>query len=190
MAGDDSRFEALYEAHHRAVSNYCDRRMAAADAPDAVAEVFAIAWRRFDDIPDPALPWLYGVARKVVSHHWRGASRSRRLAEKAKAVRALPASSPESEAVAGVEHQLVREAVMQLRPIDREVLLLSAWEGLTHGEIATVLECSVAAIDKRMTRAKARLARRYEAIAGAAQDGGGREISRCAPNEEVTTREP
>jgi DNA-directed RNA polymerase specialized sigma24 family protein len=44
------------------------------------------------------------------------------------------------------------------------VLLLSAWEGLSHREIAEVIGCSQAAVDKRMVRAKKRLAKQYEAM--------------------------
>ena len=56
-----------------------------------------------------------------------------------------------------------RDAVGQLRISDREVLLLSAWEGLSHGQIAEVLGLSQAAIDKRLSRAKQRLAKKYQA---------------------------
>jgi RNA polymerase sigma-70 factor (ECF subfamily) len=197
MVRDDAWFEQLYERHHRAVSAYCVRRVGHSEAPDAVGEVFAVAWRRVDDVPgdDRALPWLYGVARRVVSHHWRGARRGRRLVEKAGTVRVVPHPGPEVQTVANVEHQMVRDAAMQLRAIDREVLLLSAWEGLTHGQIAEALGCSLAAVDKRVTRAKNRLARRYESLAGVESPTSGQEspeiqFPQCAPRTEVRTREP
>jgi RNA polymerase sigma-70 factor (ECF subfamily) len=60
------------------------------------------------------------------------------------------------------EHAHVREAVGRLRTSDREILLLSAWEGLSHGQIAEALGLSRAAVDKRLTRAKQRLAKQYE----------------------------
>ncbi len=165
MVRDDAWFEGLYERHHGAVAAYCARRIGPSDAPDAVADVFAVAWRRRDDVPgEQALPWLYGVARRVVSHQWRGARRRRRLVERAGSMRVVAQPGPDVAVIAGAEHQLVRDAVMQLRPMDREVLMLSAWEGLRHDEIADALGCSRAAIDKRITRAKTRLARRYESL--------------------------
>ena len=168
MVRDDAWFERLYERHQRAVSAYCVRRIGVADGPDACAQVFAVAWRRAGDVPDGdrALPWLYGVARRVVSHEWRGKGRARRLAEKASGQRIVPTPAPDVVAVASAEHQLVRDAVMKLAEMDREVLLLSAWECLTHAEIAEVLGCSRAAVDKRVARAKSRLARQYELLAG------------------------
>ena len=46
---------------------YAARRLGWHDAGDATAEVFAVAWRRMRSVPDEpdALPWLYGVARRV-----------------------------------------------------------------------------------------------------------------------------
>ena len=174
MARDDAWFESFYTVHQRAVSAYCLRRVDAADAADATAQVFAVAWRRCDDIPEGerAVRWLYGVARRVVSHHRRGARRARRLAEKAGALPALTQSGPDVVAATRDEHRLVRQAVMGLGEMDREVLMLSAWEGLTHAEIAEVVGCSHAAADKRVARAKTRLARQYESLGGSDPDVG------------------
>jgi RNA polymerase sigma-70 factor (ECF subfamily) len=125
-----------------------------------------------NDIPDGdgAVRWLYGVARRVVSHQWRGAGRARRLAEKAGALPTLMAPGPDVVAASRDEHRLVRQAVMGLAEMDREVLLLSAWEGLTHAEIAEVVGCSHAAADKRVARAKTRLARQYESLGSSIPD--------------------
>lgn len=166
MERDEAWFERLYERHHRAIAAYCLRRIGSDDAAEATNEVFTVAWRRRADVPgdDRAVCWLYGVARRVLSHHRRSADRSRRLATKASAVRPLAPPGPDAEAVDRADRQLVRDAVQRLGDIDREALLLAAWEGLSHAEIATVLGCSQAAADKRVARAKVRLAREYAAI--------------------------
>jgi RNA polymerase sigma-70 factor (ECF subfamily) len=183
MTGTEPWFEDLYRRHRNAVLAYCLRRTGPADADDAVAQVFTVAWRRREDMPrgDNTLPWLYGVARNVLSHQWRSASRVRRLSEKARALREPGESSPERVILDDEEHAQVRRAVAQLRPADREVLMLSAWEELSHAEMAEVLGCSTAAVDKRLQRAKQRLQRQYDALAGTAAgraagaaEGGGR----------------
>lgn len=170
MHRDDDWFERLYERHHRAIAAYCARRVAHGDAPDVAARVFAVAWRRRDDVPDGerTLPWLYGVARREVSHQWRGARRARRLLERTGGLRVVAPPTPEVVAAATEEQRLVREAVRELGDLDREVLLLTAWEGLTHAATAEVLGCSRAAVDKRVARAKVRLAERYADVAGRA----------------------
>jgi RNA polymerase sigma-70 factor (ECF subfamily) len=51
----------------------------------------------------------------------------------------------------------VREALLKLRPLDREVLILVYWDGLSHGDAASVLGCSVNAVASRVKKAKSRL---------------------------------
>ena len=61
----EARFTHIYDAHYSAVRAYAWRRRPDA-ADDVVAETFTVAWRRLDDVPPEALPWLIGVARKVL----------------------------------------------------------------------------------------------------------------------------
>lgn len=69
----EQRFETLYRSHYLNILAYCVRRLPRADAEDAAAEVFEVAWRRSAQVPDDddALPWLYGVTRKVLSNQLR-----------------------------------------------------------------------------------------------------------------------
>jgi DNA-directed RNA polymerase specialized sigma24 family protein len=58
------------------VLGYCVRRFTFSEAEDVASEVFAIAWRRIDDLDwDTAAPWLFGIARGVLSNQRRSASR-------------------------------------------------------------------------------------------------------------------
>ena len=58
----------------------------------------------------------------------------------------------------------MKRAVGQLSSGDQEVLLLAAWEGLSHAEIAIALDCSTDAVDKRLQRAKQRLRVQFESL--------------------------
>lgn len=63
--GDTERFRDLYDGEAVRLIGYVARRLAdPTAAPDVVADVFAVAWRRFDDVPpgSEARLWLYGVA--------------------------------------------------------------------------------------------------------------------------------
>ncbi len=78
----DARYRALYEENFRLVLGYALRRTASADdAADVAAECMLIAWRRLSDVPAGAEArlWLYGVARRVLANHHRGAERRDRL---------------------------------------------------------------------------------------------------------------
>ena len=162
----ERRFDQLYEQYFRDVLAYCLRRGPVVDGYDAANEVFAIAWRRIDDVPggEAARPWLFVVARRVVYRRRRSVLRFRKLAAKAASVVSAAPLNPETVVVQRAEYDAVLVAASRLSHSDREVLSLAAWEGLSHREIAKVLGCSVAAVDQRLHRAKQRLARHYHAM--------------------------
>ncbi len=76
------RFELLYAKYAPAVKAYVLRRAASSTADDVVAEVFVVCWRRFDEVPVDPLPWLLGVARRVLSTQRRGERRRGALHER------------------------------------------------------------------------------------------------------------
>ncbi len=76
------RFELLYAKHAPAVKAYVLRRADASSADDVVAEVFVVCWRRFEEVPVYPLPWLLGVARRVLSTQRRGERRRGALHER------------------------------------------------------------------------------------------------------------
>lgn len=153
------RFEAMYAEHRLDVLAYCTRRVGPADAADACSETFVVAWRRIADVP-PApktLPYLYGVARRVVANQRRSSSRGSRLAAR---LGALGVAPPPDASVAYVSgDDAVVTAVRRLKPKDREIVMLYAWEDLPRDAIAELMGMSRAAVDQRIHRAYARLAR-------------------------------
>ncbi len=76
------RFELLYEKYAPAVKAYALRRAAVSTVDDVVAEVFVVCWRRFEEVPVDPLPWLLGVARRVLSTQRRGERRRGALHER------------------------------------------------------------------------------------------------------------
>lgn len=145
------RFEQIYADHFDAVRAYVRRRTAEAIVDDVVADVFMVALRRIDDVPSAALPWLYGVARRTLAN------------ERRRREGVLPAELAYDPEPTG-DPQLAR-AFAELSDADREVLRLVAWEGLSLGDTARVLECSPVAARVRFHRAKSRLADRLDAAA-------------------------
>ena len=74
MESREERFRRLYEMGRARVVAYAMRRtIDEEDAADVVAETFAIAWRRIDDIPhgEREVPWLYAVARRLIANRVR-----------------------------------------------------------------------------------------------------------------------
>ncbi|MGA2529773.1 MAG: sigma-70 family RNA polymerase sigma factor [Acidimicrobiales bacterium] len=154
------RCNALYRAHFRAVLGYVRRREASeADVADIVADVFAIAWRRIDSVPEAPgdLLWLYGVARRILSEHRRRRWRRGRLSDRIAVERIV-----ELETIRDPQHDRLLVLIARLRPADQEVLRLVLWEELSHEAAAAVLGCSVNAVAVRIYRAKRRIAKELE----------------------------
>ena len=152
------RFEATFRRHYRDVAAYCRRRCPTPeDAEEAATEVFAVAWRRLADLPDGPEErlWLFGVARRVVANQARGHGRAQRLHQRLLHERPSP---PPAAADTGA----VRRALHALSRGDREVLLLTCWEGLQPAEAAQVLGVPAPVVSTRLWRARRRFAHVYE----------------------------
>ena len=152
MTADQTRYEQLFERHHRQVLAYCLRRaLTPADAEDATAEAFVVAWRRRKVTPelDAALPWLYAIARRTLANQHRGNDRRTRLSSRLETSHSVGGQPAETSGapIAALE---------RLRPDDQELLRLVAWEGLRNDEIAEVLGISANAVAIRLHRARVR----------------------------------
>ncbi len=154
-----TRFTRLYEEYYDDVLAYCSRRIGPTEADDATADVFAVAWRRIDDIEWPTVrPWLYGVARGVLANRLRSSGRRRRLLDRISGMAPVFEELPEVQVVRRAQDEAIIAAVQSLKPTDQEVLLLAAWEELKAPEIAQALGISTSAAEQRLHRAKRRLA--------------------------------
>lgn len=169
-------FDALWAAHADAVFGYARRRAGEDPAREALAETFTVAWRRIDEVPGEALPWLLGVCRRVLANQRRGEGRRRRLADR---LRGLAPDAVPGIADRSAEAAAVREAFLAMSPRDRETLALVAWDGLTPAEAAVVCGCSASSFTSRLHRARGRLA-----AALAAQDAPA--VDTAALEEETT----
>ena len=151
----DERFEGLFRENYVAIRAYALRRASPEAAQDVVADTFLVAWRRLDDVPDDVLPWLYGVARRVLANQRRSSDRGAAL-ERRLSTAAGQAGAPDPADRAG-DNELMRLALSRLPEPSREALMLVAWHGLTGARAARSAGCSRAAFAVRLHRARARL---------------------------------
>jgi RNA polymerase sigma factor (sigma-70 family) len=156
------RFDGLYRSAGAAVLGYALSRCASReDALDLTAETFLVAWRRRAELPtDPgdARAWVFGVARGCLANLARGDRRSQRLGqrlveESQAATLPDPARIHESRA----DNRQVRQALDELSADDRELVTLTAWEGLTPTQAGVVLGLTPTAARSRLHRARLRL---------------------------------
>lgn len=158
-----ARFERCFRDHYPQVLAFSMRRVSGREvAEDVVAETFAVAWRRRDHIPDPALPWLYAIAGHVIANQYRSTRRRHnldiRLAHETDAVApgADPAESLDRRDAFSAAFALLAEP-------EREVLRLIAWDGLDTRDAARVFGCSPGAFRVRLHRARRKLVKQLEA---------------------------
>jgi RNA polymerase sigma factor (sigma-70 family) len=158
----DSRaaFEQLFRETRMDLLAYIMRRSPnAEDAADVLAETYLIAWRKFDGMPtgERARLWLFGVARNLLM---KGASqrRSRQTLVESLAGELRSAHTPRNP-VDDERASALRAALAELPARDRELVMLTAWEGLTPKQIATVVGTPVNVVRVRLHRARARLKR-------------------------------
>ncbi len=160
----EEKFADIYDAYFRHVHAYCRRRTGVDKADDAVAETFLTAWRRIDDMPegDESLPWLYGVAHKVVSRQWRTSNRKAKLHQKLESIGLPIHDAADHLVVHRDEIARLLTAANRLSDRDLEVLRLALWEDLEHEKIGTVLGISANTARQRYHRARTRLIKEYE----------------------------
>ena len=150
----EERFRRLFEAESTSILGYALRRTGnPTDAADVMSETFTVVWRRLDDVPhgDRTRPYLYGIARGVLANHRRSLRRRDRL------VARLGSHIEEKyEDRDGTDPELTA-ALDRLGPLDREVLRLTAWEGLSPAELAVALDVPPATARSQLHRARERL---------------------------------
>lgn len=157
------RFERCFRDHYAQMLAFSMRRVSGREiAEDVVADIFAVAWRRRDRIPDPALPWLYAIAGRVIANQYRSTRRRHdldtRLAHEAGAVAPGPDPAESLD-----RRDAFSAAFALLGEPEREVLRLIAWDGLDPRDAARVFGCSPGAFRVRLHRARRKLAKQLEA---------------------------
>jgi RNA polymerase sigma factor (sigma-70 family) len=155
----------LWVDHHEDVVRFVARRASPDVVDDVVSETYLVAWRRVDDVPTDARPWLFGVARNVLATQVRTHGRWRALGVR---LEQQPSAEHEGADDAAVERADLRRAWELLDPADREVIALVAWDGLTTTQAASVLGCRPSTFSVRLTRARKRLLAFSEVPSGTA----------------------
>lgn len=163
------RFEGCFDAYAPKVLAFALRRVEGRHAAeDVVAETYAVAWRRRDALPDHPLPWLYAIAAKVISNQRRSGRRRLRLHDRVSVEPQILGRDPAD--LVG-ERDLVVTAYGRLSDSQREVLRLTAWEGLDTRDAARVLGCSHGAFRVRLHRARKDLEKHLAARGHLSQEG-------------------
>ena len=155
-------FADAFREHFAPVYRFIARRVGTDLAEDLAAEAFAIAYRRrvdYDPHRASLRSWLFGIAANLVREHWRDEQQllefDARLASGGTG--SCGEDDADSRVVAAALAPRIAGALAALNAEQRDVLLLHAWAGLSHEEIAAALGIANGTARSRLSRARAAL---------------------------------
>jgi len=165
--GDIASFEQLIENYQDKILNYCYRMLGnRSDAEDATQEVFVKVFRFISSFTGQSSfsTWLYKVASNVCMDFLRKHKRSDR-----QTVSLNQTNAEGEEFVLNIEdetyapyqavqqteaHRALHNALNQMKPEHRSVIVLREIEGLSYEEIARITGAAEGTIKSRINRAR------------------------------------
>ena len=182
-AGSAEAYSVFFRRHVDPITRYAVLRCASPDdVADLVGECFLVALQaahRYVPETDTALPWLFGIARRLLAKQRRKYVGNRRL--EIKVSNSFPVfTAAEDDAVASAidaakQAPLLEDALDRLTRSERDVLELVAYDGLSPSEAAHALDITPNAARLRLSRARRAVRNHLDSTTtvGAAQEGAG-----------------
>ncbi|QKJ20960.1 RNA polymerase sigma factor [Microbacterium hominis] len=144
-------FEELFRSHHAAVRRFATRRVGAAAADDIVASTFELALHRLPARHPHPTGWLFRAADNLCKAEVTRQAREIRMLRDAGVIADTEVDAADSDV------DVLLRLLEMLPAAQREVLQLTYWDRLSAADVGVVLGCSVPAVWKRISRAKAML---------------------------------
>ena len=152
----DAEFQAVFDQHKDAVYRFAWRMSGSAAAAEDVTQDVFVGLLRHPDRFDPARgtlrAFLLGIARNVELKRWRAEHRFESLDDET-------VGAAQVDLERGEIGDMVGRAVRALQPLQREVVILAEYEGLTLAEIGRAVDADVGAVKSRLHRARENLRR-------------------------------
>ncbi len=158
--GDADAFEQLVAAYRDQVFRLALRMCGSeADADEVAQEAFLSAWKALPNFRGESQfsTWLYQLTTHAAIDLMRREKRQIAAADITEVSAADPAPSPQQQAEQSEQREIVRDAILQLAPEQREVVVLRFMEELSYEEIGAVLKLPSGTVKSRLNRAKAQL---------------------------------
>jgi RNA polymerase sigma-70 factor, ECF subfamily len=156
-------FEELFKLHHGKVYAVCLRMTRnVAEAEDLTQEVFVQVFRKLDTFRGESAftTWLHRLTvNHVLMHFRKNRSRKEQLSEDGEPPEHVIKARNILTSFRMLDRLALDEAIVQLSPGYRSVLLLHDVEGLQHTEIANILGCSVGTSKSQLHKARMKMRR-------------------------------
>jgi RNA polymerase sigma-70 factor (ECF subfamily) len=160
--GNEASFLAIYERHRVSVFRFAYRFTgSAALAEDVTQECFLslLSGGDFDPRRGALRSYLLGTARHIAMKLLRVTGREMEEIDEP-----VTATGPLAIMLTAERSRLVKDAILQLPPLQREALILFEYEELSLEDIAGITSTAVPAVKSRLHRAREALRRRLAPI--------------------------
>ncbi len=169
--GDSGAFEELVTPYEQMIWRLCWRYTRhQADAQDCVQETMLKAWRQLPNYRGECSveSWLYRICVSCCLDFLR--KRSNKQQDSVDAMTDLGYDPPDTEplpeekVIAAQEKQEVHQAIAELPPTMREVLVLSVLEGKSYEDTARLIGISIGTVKSRLNRARQKIAEKLQQL--------------------------
>lgn len=160
LRGDHAAYEQLVVRYQKMIHSVTYRMTGQmGEAEDLAQEVFVIAWRQLPSFGGRSTfsSWLYRIAVNRCLNWRRGVSRRREAISNWQDHEESARGDSASESAGPVQ-----EAVMQLEPKLRAVIVLTVYEQMSHAEVALAMQCAETTVSWRVSKARKRLRKLLE----------------------------
>jgi RNA polymerase sigma-70 factor (ECF subfamily) len=162
---DAAAFAAFYRRHVQAVHAYFRRRVPSAEvAFDLTAETFAAALAavpRYEPRPEPAMAWLFAIARNTLAGSLRRGQVEDRM-RRSLAMEPIELSEQDVASFEADEPTPALAALTELPADQRTAIEARHLDGASYAEIAERLRCSPSVVRQRVSRGLRTLQTRIE----------------------------
>ena len=158
--GDAGAFEQLVETYRDQVYRIALRMCGnAADADETAQEAFLAAWRGLPNFRGDSRfsTWLYQLTTHAAIDLMRREKRQIAAEDITEVSAPDPAPGPQQQAERRETQEAVRDAILQLTPEYRQIVVLRFLEDLSYEEIGAALKLPSGTVKSRLNRAKAQL---------------------------------
>jgi RNA polymerase sigma-70 factor (ECF subfamily) len=159
--GNSMSFEQIYGNFAVQLQRFITSRVGTDLGEDLTSQVFLEAWAhrdRFDARRGDVRAWMFGIATNLINRHYRGEQRRRRAYARSAEVPSEVFEEDHIDRLAAQEsRRAVAEALMGLRPVDRDLFRLYANSNVTYTELAEVAAIPVGTVRSRLSRARQQL---------------------------------
>jgi RNA polymerase sigma-70 factor (ECF subfamily) len=163
--GDEDAIRTLVDTYRGPVFGLCYRMLRRrTDAEDAAQEALVKAVTHLDsfELGRPFKPWVMRIASNECIDRIRRRKNPVSLDDMGEdgawEWKAGESPNPEAEVLHKEKHTLVREMLVELKPLDRQVMALFYWQDMSYAEISELTGLTESAIKSRLYRARRKMA--------------------------------